>query len=178
MKVRPFILLLTILSIAPVASADKWVLPKVETYRQGDYEFRTDPAGGTERTAVGSLSRLGGQGAKVLLWKRDLVNVPHKVRIIQQGKYVLTIDTYANLGYGHALVVYGEKGKLLVDLKMEDFLSKQEITKHVYQTESSRHWYSDKHKFVFADKEVAVELSWGKKFAVSLETGKILPQKK
>jgi hypothetical protein len=164
------------LVVVPVVLADKWAPPSPETYRKGDVEFRTDPGEGFKGPAMAILVRLSKEGDKEI-WKGKLVNVPYKAQVEADGKHVLTFDTYANLGYDHAIVVYGEKGKVLADLKLDDFLTKDEITKHAPATVSSRRWFSEKHKFTIKDKQLDVQLDWGKKFSVSLETGKVLPEK-
>src|SRR5262249_3861777 len=102
----------------------------------------------------------------------DLVNTPHRALVDDSGKFVVTIDTYAALGFAHSLVIYGDKGKVIRDFKLEDLLTPEEIRKNVAHTESSRRW-ADKAEFQMESDHLILRLNWGQVIRVELATGKI-----
>ncbi len=162
---------------ASLIHADSWEAPspKVFASKYGGYGFKMIPS--KESTeSQGVLFSLEADGKEKKLWEAKLVNIPHWVLVSDCGKYVVTIDTYANLGYKHVLVVYGEKGKIIADFALKDLLSEDEILKNVDHSVSSRHWADDtKFEFAPTNDQLALTFKWGKKMAISLTTGKIEP---
>lgn len=62
-------------------------------------------------------------GLPELIWEKDLVNpvAPYEAIITNDGKYVITFDDWYQLGYGdNVMVVYGEKGNLLKQYKLQE----------------------------------------------------------
>ena len=43
--------------------------------------------------------------------------------VADDGKHVVTFDTWARLGYEHALVIYGEQGAVVADYDLDALLS-------------------------------------------------------
>ena len=80
------------------------------------------------------LFDLDENGKERTVWNGKLVNVPHRVHVAEDGKRVVTIDTYGPPSDEHVVVVYDEKGKVLADYKPEDLLSQQEIDFIPYTT--------------------------------------------
>jgi hypothetical protein len=144
----------------------------------GGYKFTavTKPAGPGYRTR-GTLARVG-KGGETTVWERELVNEPLQILVADDGRHVVTIDTFMRAGYDHSVVVYGEKGGLIADLKLEDLLSREEIDKHVEQSVSSR-WWSGGARFTIRDKDqrLVVRLKWGKEITVALDERKPLEEK-
>jgi hypothetical protein len=54
-------------------------------------------------------------------------------------RYVITVDTWARMGGEHCLVVYGEKGNVIADFKLEDLLTAKEI-ESLGGEFSGQHW--------------------------------------
>jgi hypothetical protein len=102
-----------------------------------------------------------------------LINTPHRVLVDDDGQAVVTIDTYARLGFAHSLVIYGEQGKLVRDFELEDLLTKEEIDGKVSRSVSSRHW-TDGAAFKIEGGHFVAILGWGKVIRVELGTGKIV----
>ena len=124
--------------------------------------------------AVGVMFGVNKDGSDGVVWRRPLVNLPYQAYISESQGHLVTIDTYANLGYEHVLVVYGPKGKMLADYDLSDLLNPGEISKNVEQTRGSRWWAKDaKIKFLNGT-TLEITLHWGKVIKVSLETGKLV----
>lgn len=171
------LVLFAILALATVTCADSWLAPKTETYKSasGKLVFTTEP----NKTdffgaAMGTLNKTDKDGGREKVWEAKLVNTPYKVFVADDGKHVVTIDTYANLGFKHVLVIYDAKGKVVVDFELEKLFTNDEVDKHVKRTAGSR-WWSGDAKFSFDDKRghFVVNMNWGKEIRVALATGKI-----
>jgi hypothetical protein len=130
----------------------------------------------------GVLFTLDEEGKEKEIWRAKLVNIPLRAMIAQTGKYVITLDTWAHVGYEHCLVIYGEKGKLIADFKLEDLLTDKEIA-GLPATVSSRGW-SAKDVTEFEDRslgfdELAIRMKyrgWAKVIRLTLATGKLVKE--
>jgi hypothetical protein len=161
------------IAAATAALADSWAPPRPRVFasEHGMHGFKVlKPEFGGK--AVGQFFTLDEQGKEKVLWEDKLVNTPNRVVVPDFGKHVVTVDTYGTVGYDHSLVIYGEKGKVIADLKLEDLLTKEEIGKHVKASVSSR-WWSGDAEFKFEGDEFVIRLKWGKTLKVSLATGKV-----
>ena len=95
---------------------------------------------------------------------------------------MITLDTWAHVGYEHCLVIYGQKGKVIADFKLEDLLTDKEIA-GLPATLSSRGW-SDKDLAEFEDRslgfdELVIRMKykeWARVIRISLASGKIVPE--
>lgn len=161
-------------------SADSWELPKARTVDSADgghaFKLLLNKDSGFRGPAEGVLLHKDKKGDGRVIWQGKLVNIPHQIFVADTGKHVVTVDTYARLGHDHALVLYGDKGKVLADYKLVDLLSRKEIADHVMQTVSSNHWASGA-KFTFSPdgKQFTITLKWGRVIQLDLETGKAVP---
>jgi len=135
------VMLLTMVDALP-ALADTW-LParsRIIASRFGGAGLRIVPRpGGKSHATVFTLDE---NGKDKVIWDRTLVNVPDRVYISDDGKHVVTIDTYMYRGGAHSLVVYDDQGNVLADYSLEDILQSAEIELLVPATTSSRHWAS------------------------------------
>ena len=117
---------------------------------------------------------MGPDGRETAIWSRELLNIPVSAFITDDGKHVVTFDTWAKLGYEHALVVYGEQGAVVVDYGLEALLSADEIDRSVRQTIGARRWLQGATiAFDSGDSHIVITLNWGKTIRVALATGKI-----
>jgi hypothetical protein len=86
----------------------------------------------------------------------------------------VTFDTWAKLGYEHALVVYGEQGDVIADYDLDALLSADEIDGRVVETVGGRRWLQDATiAFDSGDTAIVIRLPWGKIIRVALSTGKM-----
>src|SRR5207237_8677063 len=117
------------------------------------------------------------EGKQTVLWGKELVNLPHQAFVADDGRHVVTVDSYARLGYQHVLVLYGAEGKRLADYELEDLLTREEIRSKVVQTVSSRWWAGDT-KFAFGPdgKDFTLALKWGRTIRLDLATGRLDPK--
>jgi hypothetical protein len=158
------------------AVGDSWLVPKPRIFASqfGDYGLRMIPG---EPNASATLFTLSEKAEEQTAWQGPLVNIPHRVYISDNGR-VVTVDTYARVGYEHALVTYDEKGKVLADYRLEDLLTAEEIKAHVVESVSSR-WWNTEAQIGFSSEDgerFVIKLPWGKVIAVDLNTGKLVPQ--
>ena len=135
--IRPRLLTLAVgvaLILSSVVRADKWPAPRPKLFANGDYGFKSLPDKAISKSGEviygigeGVFFTLDEDGKDKVIWRAKLVNIPVRAIITQFGKYVITLDTWGHPGYEHCLVIYGEKGKVIADFKLEDLLTAKEI---------------------------------------------------
>jgi len=168
---------------AAAAFADDWAAPRprIVASPYGQFAFKVIPDDRINDNSPtpptrGVLFTLDAKGNDRVLWEKRLVNTPLQAHVADAGAYVVTIDTHANAGGPHSLVVYGPKGAVVADFALEDLLTKEQIEKHVTRSVSSRWWAEGAEVSIHAERKLAVvKLKWGKAIEVSLETGKLGP---
>jgi hypothetical protein len=156
------------------ANADRWVAARPMIFASGgSHGFKVLP-----KDATGILFLLDDDGKEHVIWKKQLVNIPHQAFVPGDGRRIVTVDTYADLGREHSLVVYDDKGKVLADFRLEDLLSEEEIRDRVFQTSPNR-WWAGEASFQFQhegremNKFFDISLKWGKLIRVDLDSGKL-----
>jgi hypothetical protein len=157
------------------AEGDTWLPPRPKIYASqfGEYGLKVIP---NEPNTSATLFTLNEKGEDQTAWQGPLVNLPYRVFVSDAGP-VVTLDTYARVGYEHALVVYDAKGKVLADYRLEDLLTAAEIEAHVLITAGSRWWNTEAQLGFSPDGEsFAIKLEWGKVITVDVKTGKLVPQ--
>jgi len=181
---KAYVAAAVILLAGAVDAADDWAWPSPQVFAAsyGGYALRTIPAA-PSKTVPGPapfgvsqavLFKPGNEGKDVAIWKRELVNVPHRAMITDDGKYVVTFDTWGRVGYEHSLVIYGERGKLVADHPLDALLSRAEITERVQHSVSSRWWLREATtSFNERNDELIITLKWGKVLRVALATGTV-----
>jgi len=113
-------------------------------------------------------------GTETARWARDLVNIPVLAFVANDGKHVVTLDTWAKLGYEHALVVYGDDGAVVVDYDLDAVLSGDEIATRVAHTMNARRWLQGATTtFDSSGNTFVITLQWGRVIRVALSTGAI-----
>jgi hypothetical protein len=135
-------LCLSLLFLSPlVARADSWLppSPKIFANEDGDKTLKIVPGQGSKAGAT--WVRLNADGSELPARSFPLVNMPLRVLVPNsQFDCFVTLDTYARIGYEHAVVVYRTDGTVVRDLKLEDLLTPAEIKEHVRETAGSRWW--------------------------------------
>ncbi len=191
MSCRRLVMLAVGISIvlSSVAHGDTWALPQPRIFANGQFAFKTLPTKTMDESgrvifgnSEGVLFTLDEDGKDKVIWRARLVNTPVRAIIAQTGKYAITLDTWAHVGYEHCLVIYGEKGKIIADFKLEDLLTAKEIAS-LPATVASRGW-SDKGVADFEDRslgfdELVIRMNykgWAKVIRISLSSGKILKE--
>ena len=177
MKTRFLLALATAVLASSQLWADSWEepTPRVFSSKWGGRAFKVLKPTFTG-PSEGVLFRLDADGKEQIVWEAKLVNTPHRVLVDDSGKFVVTIDTYGNAGFAHSVVLYGDKGKVIRDFKLEDLLTEDEIMKNVARSKSSR-WWAGKADFQMESDHLVVRLNWGKVVRVELATGKIAETK-
>ena len=119
------------------------------------------------------IFRLNDAGREVVVRRFRLVNIPHKVMLINDGEFIVTIDTYGSLGYAHSIVIYNRAGRLLADLALEDFLSVHDI-RSVSHSASSRDWTRDARiRTDVVGASLLIDMPNGRKLSIELATGRV-----
>jgi hypothetical protein len=171
-----------VVALSSVARADKWPPPKPRIFaqRNGVYAFKTLPD-----SSEGVYFTLDERGEEKVIWRAKLVNIPVRAILAESakgGKYVITLDTWGRIGHEHCLVVYGEKGKVIADFKLEDLLTAKEI-ESLPASVSSRGW-SDSDVAEFDDRswhddKLIIRMKykgWAKVLRLTLSTGKLVKE--
>jgi hypothetical protein len=174
---RIFFALVTVFLASSQLWADSWAAPTPRVFgskwgSRGFKVLRPTFSGPSE----GVLFRLDADGKEQIVWGAKLVNTPHRVLVDDSGKFVATIDTYAHLGFAHSLVIYGDKGKVIRDFKLEDLLTQDEIRNNLVLSETSRHW-AEKCEFQMESDRLVLRLNWGRVIRIELATGKVAEMK-
>jgi hypothetical protein len=159
-------------------SADSWpgARPQAFASANGTYLFRTRPPqlANWSGHAQGTVLTLGAGAGETVIWSRELVNIPVRAFIADDGKHVVTFDTWAKLGYEHSLVIYGEQGAVVGDYNLEALLSASEIATSVVHTATTRRWLQDAAiSFDERGQAIVIALKWGRVIRVALVTGRI-----
>jgi hypothetical protein len=175
--------------LSSVARGDSWPWPEPRIFANGKYAIKTLPAklvGKNGEVSFGNSEgiffTLGEDGKEKVIWRARLVNIPLRAIVAESGKYVITLDTWGHVGHEHCLVVYGEKGKVIADFKLEDLLTAKEILS-LPASETIRGW-SNKDIAEFEDRslrydELIIRMKhkdWTKVIRISLSSGKILKE--
>ena len=175
--------------LSSVARADQWPLPRPLLFANGVYAFKSLPDKAVRKSGEvmsrineGVFFTLDNDGNEEVIWRAKLVNIPVRAIVAESGKYVITLDTWVRVGYEHCLVVYGEKGKVIADFKLEDLLTAQEI-ESLPASASSRYW-SGKNIAEFEDRslghhELVIRMKhkdWAKVIRLSLSSGKLVKE--
>lgn len=161
-----------------IVSADSWPGPRPQVYASanGTYRFKTRPPqlNTWSGKSHGALVTMAADGTEMAVWSRELVNIPVSAYVANDGKHVVTLDTWAKLGYEHALVIYREDGSVVTDYDLDVMLSGDEIANSVVHTMSARRWLQGATiAFDRGAEHVVITLHWGKVLRVALATGKV-----
>jgi hypothetical protein len=167
-----------VIASAAIASADSWPgsRPQVYASANGAYRFKTRPPqlATWSGKSHGTLVMLAADGTETMRWSRDLVNIPVIAYVADDGKHVVSFDTWAKLGYEHALVIYGEQGVVVADCDLEALLSADEIATSVVHTMNARRWLQGATiAFDTSGHDIVIRLHWGRTIRVALATGRI-----
>ncbi len=159
-------------------SADSWPGARPQAFASANrtFVFKTQPPrlANWSGKAQGTVVTMGAGGSETVVWSRELVNIPVQGFITDDGKHVVTCDTWAKLGYEHALVIYGDQGVVVADHSLEALLSPDEIATSVRHTATTRRWLQDATiAFDHSDEHILITLHWGKVLRVALSTGKV-----
>src|SRR5262245_36154276 len=87
------------LAALPLAGrADKWAPPTTQTYHSSSKAHQVtvvpDEKNGFSGQATATLSSVDGDKKTKEVWKKQLVNQPHKVFVSDSRPQVVTVDTY------------------------------------------------------------------------------------
>jgi hypothetical protein len=163
--------------------------PKLFASVYGMYAFKTLPdvssvgirAGQIVGNSEGVFFTLDEHAKEKVIWRAKLVNIPNRAILAESGKYVITLDSWLSTGFEHCLVVYGEKGKVIADFKLEDLLTAKEI--EVLPASVTHRGWSDKDIADFEDRSRQDELvirmkykAWTKVIRLSLSSGRIIKE--
>lgn len=137
-------------------------------------------AGQIAGDSEGVFFTLDEHGRKKVIWRNKLVNIPNRAILVENGKYVITLDSWRSIGFDHCLVVYGEQGQIIADFKLEDLLTPQEI--EVLPASLTHRGWSDKDIAEFEDRsreegELVIRMQhkdWTKVIRLSLSSGRII----
>lgn len=135
------------------------ILPDVSsvgTRKRTEGVHRAEQAGQIVGNSEGVFFTLDENAKEKVIWGAKLVNIPNRAILVESGKYVITLDSWRSVGFDHCLVVYGEKGKVIADFKLEDLLTAKEIEGLPGEV-TSREW-SENYMAEFEDRSRQDEL--------------------
>jgi len=152
----------------------------IRTRTEGDHS--PAQAGQLVGTSEGVFFTLDEHAKEAVIWRAKLVNIPNRAILVESGKYAVTLDSWRSAGFDHCLVVYGEKGKVIADFKLEDLLTAKEI-ESLPASVTHRGW-SDKGIAEFEDRsreqeELVIRMKhrgWTKVIRLTLSTGKLVKE--
>ncbi len=156
------------------AHADRWSPPEPisVTSANGNWTASVTPSSDDAkepRITVAPVSRTQSTDG----WTRSLVNREAPVDVIVSDKgAVVTLGEWYSYGYNHAIVIYDRWGNVVVDHRLEDFLTDDEL-KRVEWSMSSRSWTYPGERPEFADDEFVITALWGTSLRFDLRTGRV-----
>jgi hypothetical protein len=158
--------------------------PRFFASETGRYGLKVIPPQGSQLEkrprAQAALFRINEAGQEQTVWNGRLVNIP-SIAIIEDTMKdpvrLVTFDTYGQEGHDHALVLYNEKGKVIADYKLTDFMPAESIT-HRQHTASSIFWirkgdYEFYEDSMTARRCLVIHLEKWFGMEVDLDTGKL-----
>ncbi len=109
------------------------------------------------------------------IWRTRLITVPSRVLVPDDGRSVVTIDSGAcRSGREHAVVVYGERGRIVANLRLQDILTEKEIREKVRHSMSGPDWATNaSFSFERLGGALAIKFDWGTYVTVDLPTGMV-----
>ncbi len=94
----------------------------------GNYMVSIRASSPCEATSDATLYRWYTDGRQAeVLWKTALVNHPYCAWVDDRARWVVTMESRCSTSHEHALVVYGETGRVLRDFTLESLLTPEEI---------------------------------------------------
>jgi hypothetical protein len=150
-KGKIVLIIISLIFLFPVfLFADSWLPPKTRYYysTNKNYYFEVIPLlldrpKSNDNYCKGTLyESIKGTPDKAV-WTKQLMNdvSPSRVFVTNNGKYVITFDNWANVGYGNdVVVIYGKEGNLIKSFALEDIISSHDFEEYVTYSISSRWW--------------------------------------
>jgi hypothetical protein len=131
---------------------------------------------GRGAAAHGTLLERSDTRAEVRRWDRPLENDVAPVRgfVSDDGRFVVTLDELKRGGAAHAVVVYGESGKLKRDFSLRDLLKRGDWQK-VKARRGAIEWLRGaRFAFEVSPARFAIDLRWGRRIEIDLEAGELV----
>ncbi len=112
-----------------------------------------------------------GRSGRRRVWATRFVNerAPERVVIRDDGRFVATLNEYARGGAAHALVFYGEGGRLLREFSLPELLSGDDW-RHVRPVKRAVRWLDGAETgFEMNPPRFVLRLAWGRRIVVDLD---------
>jgi hypothetical protein len=171
---KGFALTVALLVSVAVAHGDRWGMPRPRFFASdsGAYGFALapGPAGPLQQQWQGMLFRINPSGEMAVVWKRELVNVPHQLFVSDEG-HVVTVDSHGQAGGRHSLVLYSPDGSIVAEYAMEDVISKEEISRT--SSSISSRWWAPPTGYYFTRGAFVVPFQYGPSVILRLSDGSI-----
>ncbi len=172
MDVRACLLATALLagSVTPSVARDRRPLREARS-EDGRYHLRIDAGRGEYRRCRATLfEQVAEQKRGRQKWRAKLVNevAPGRALIRNDGRFVVTLDEFRRGGAAHAVVIYGERGKLLRDFGLRELLRGDDWG-HVRVVRRAIEWLPEA-TFAFVDSppQFVIKLAWDREIRIDL----------
>ncbi|MFC1898641.1 hypothetical protein ACFLYJ_03615 [Candidatus Cloacimonadota bacterium] len=170
-KSQLFCLLIFTIFIFVNLSSDSWVKPSKMEYISSNkkFTFVTKPGFSvllTLKKCRGILYENVPNGKSKKIWSKSLVNdlSPYGALIHNEGKFVVTFNDYAHLGYGdNVVVIYDDTGKLIKRFSLYDILDHEDIIDLSHSVSSI--WWMGHHTIIESQNILVLEIPLNFDFA-------------
>lgn len=154
--------------VCTFARADKWGSPRdlAATSPSGTVAVRVRPEVGK------GVSITVTRGGKDATFRGVNPEAPVVAFACDDGS-VVTLNDWANVGFEHALVIYGPGGRVVADRHLEELLLPEELTTKTERSVSSRWWLADDEPARCDGARFLAPTRWGTTLAVALADGAI-----
>jgi hypothetical protein len=173
------LIVLGIMLSASVLVADQWFPPSIDGYYSENEEYFFEVIPHYLVDPRGKLYEKGKDGEYHHVWTTRLVNSisPVSARLTNDGRYVVTFDNWAGVGYGDdVVVIYGPDGSMIEKFSLYD-LAPSEVISEMGRTVSSTIFWGGFDCFDEEAGHLVLGISgWGE-VRIVLATGKIIPRK-
>jgi len=157
MRIRFILIFTVIIAVFQILFADKWVVPEERIFfsENREYYFVVKPAIQENENCIGELYAIAevmlytdiGEFLltdSFLIWKNTLENELSSVCVSNDGKHVITINTWVRLGYGeNVVVIYDITGTVIKKYSLNNILSEVQISISPFTISSI--WWSGNH---------------------------------
>lgn len=167
---------LLVLAVCDVPASDRRPLREAGS-ENGRFRLRIYPGrpgrGESGRCRATLFDREDRRGRRV--WTANLASdvAPCHAAVRDDGRFVVTLDEFRRGGAAHAVVIYGERGRLLREFGLRELLHGEDW-QHVRVRERAVEWLPGA-TFAFVDEpaQFVIKLKWGRQIRIDLEKARI-----
>ncbi len=155
------------------AHADSWRPAETRLINSpsGNFSLLVAPSDSQSNAQLMLIKRVANDGLHTFQFPAVNSHAPASAFVTDDG-LVLTLNEWGNLGYDHAIVIYGKDGKVVLDRRLDEVFNAREIDNFL-QSASSRWWLARTEPIEMQGNTVRMTSVSGQPVYVYLEKGQV-----